>query len=540
MHYCCRHRFLILKEKMLRSLIILLCFAPFIMSAQAPAVYKEMNQEIPADESKEFQFLAFFYNHVQRNNYYPTNDFLRGQVVGRLFGPNTSGTSDEKRAVFFEQRILPFFIYQPKLFNGRAILRASFEIDFTWGDGAYGTGGNSGSAPSSDQVNIQTQNIEIEYIPAHKWAINLGLQRMYDTPFNPYRTFAGRMFNTGLRLNNWGTDGIGITVRRDGDFNSWKAGFFQLYENEIQSDDDVYLWEFQYRHTITQKWNAGASLFYVRDRANGQGGPSILGQGLNSTLVAYNGGFRFPFGSDPYRADIGWIGAHFGYNDAYMLDNLFATGYVNYNLGRTSVFDNESDDRPPGWYDGPTIGGLAANLRAGYRHGQSENDLIWIDAMYTTGDQSGIKDDHYSGVISGNSWATPGALHVEHGGYILFPHANVVNRYIGAATDISNIGYGISAIHVNAAKDIIPYKFNAKIGLASAISNATPVQGGTYMGTEANFKLSYNLGTYMSIELHAAKMWLGDFYDSPLTNGDLDTRPVDPFTTFISYKWLMF
>ena len=251
------------------------------VDAQVPAVYKEMNQEIPDDSDREFQFLAYFYSHAVKNNYYPTSDFLKGQVVGRLFGPNTSTTSSENQPMFFEQRLLPFFIYTPKLFNGKATLRASFEIDFTWGDGSYGTGGNSGSAPSSDQVNLQTQNVEIEYIPAPKWAINLGLQRMYDTPYNTYRTFAGRMLNTAYRLNYWGTDGIGITVRKDGDFSTWKAGFYQLYENEIQSNDDVQLAELSYRHVATPKINVGGSIFYLRDRGNGQGGPSILGQGLN-------------------------------------------------------------------------------------------------------------------------------------------------------------------------------------------------------------------------------------------------------------------
>ena len=184
---------------------------------------------------------------------------------------------------------------------------------------------------------------------------------------------------------------------------------------------------------------------------------------------------------------------------------------------------------------------MAANLRAGYRHGQTINDLIWLDAMYTTGDQNGVVDNNYSGVMTGNTWGTPGALHVSHGGYLLFPHANVVNRYIAAVTDISNMGYGISSLHVNASKDIIPNKFNAKIGFASALSNATPNGGGTYIGTEANVKLAYQLGVFMSVEFHAANLWLGDFYDSRIVNGgETGVRPVNPYTAFVSFKWLMF
>lgn len=520
---------------MLRLLYLcILVFGSIAVAAQVPAVYKDLNQKIKEEPNKEFQFLAFFYNHVVNTNVYPTSDFLKGQVVGRLYGPNTSTSSDENSPLYFEQRILPFFLYSPKLFDGRATLRASFEIDFTWGDGSYGSGGNAGSAPSSDQVNLQTQNIEVEIIPAKNWAVNIGLQRMFDTPHHPYRAFFDKMLNTGSRLNLWGTDGIGISVRRDGDYSKFKTGFYQLYENSIQTDDDVQLFELQYSRTLSHKWNAGASVFYIRDRGNGQGGPSILGQGLNSSLAAFNGAFRFPFQAVPYQADVAWFGVHGGYNDSYMLDQVFATGYLKYNLGRT-ILQQET-----GSEDGPTIGGLAANMRAGYRHGQTQNDLIWFDAMYTTGDQNGIGDDHFSGVMTGNTWATPGALHVGHGGYLLFPHANVVNRYIAAVTDISNMGLGISSVHVNASKDFIPNKLTTKLGMAAAISNAVPNGGGTYIGTEANLMVGYQLGVFMSVEFHAAHLWLGDFYDSRVVNGGVDERPADPYTAFVAFKWLMF
>ncbi len=145
------------------------------------------DNDLPGDYNQEFQFLAFFLNQGVTSNFFPENTLLKGQVIGRLFGQNTTNTSNDKITMYAEQRLLPFFIYQPKLFNGKAVLRASFEIDWTWGDVAYGTGGNTGSAISADQVNIQTQNVELELIPAPGWMVNIGLQRLYDTPYNPYR-----------------------------------------------------------------------------------------------------------------------------------------------------------------------------------------------------------------------------------------------------------------------------------------------------------------------------------------------------------------
>jgi hypothetical protein len=510
-------------------LFLLFSLSAFSLSAQIPPVFGEMEKKLPEVPDRELQFLAFYYNHGMFTNMYPKNDFLKGQIIGRLFGQNTTTTSDSLRPFFFEQRLLPFFIYQPKLFNSKAILRASFEIDWTWGDVAYGVGGNFGSAVSSDQVNIQTQNVELELIPFKGWAVNLGLQRMYDTPYNAYRTYFDQMTTTGYRLMYWGTDGVGVTVRNDRDFSRMKLSYFQLYENNIEENDDVQMMEFMYQRTLSLSLDLGGSVYYVRDRGNGEGGPSVLGQGLNSVLAGYNGTFKFPFGSDPYKADIVWLGAFFGYNSQYMMGPWFANGFANLNVGNARTVKRDV-----------SILGLGANLRAGYRYGQTPNDAITVDLLYTSGDANSISDDQYSGVLTGNAWGSPAALYISHGGYLLFPHANVVNRYISAVTDISNLGYGIAGGTLNLSKDFIPNKLQGKIGGATGWSMVAPAGGGHFMGAEANAKAVYQLGPFMSLELHGAYLWLGDFYDSQNVNSGLDRRPADPFTAFLAFRWLMF
>ncbi|MEM7549375.1 MAG: hypothetical protein AAF363_06870 [Bacteroidota bacterium] len=502
--------------------------------AQQDGTIDYFDRQIPRKSNKEFQFIAYFYNQLVTSNFFPTNDFLRGQIIGRLYGANTTGSTDTVNTAYFEQRFLPFFIYQPKLLDGKVILRASFEIDWTWGDVAYGTGGNSGSAVSGDQVNIQTQNIEVEFIPKPGWAINLGLQRMFDTPFNPYRTVFDKMTTTAYRLMYFGTDAVGITVRKDNDFERWKAGYFQLYENNIQDKDDVVLYEFMYDRVLSPKWNLGGSMYYVRDRANGEGGPSILGQGLNSTLADYNGVFRFPFGSDDYRADVAWLGTYWGYNQELMEDDFFMTGFLNYNFGSIDL------DEGDGFNETIDISGLGANLRLGYRHGHTENDIVAADIVYTTGDDDGIDDGKYSGVLTGNTWGTPASIYISSGAYILFPHGNVVNRFVSAVNDISNLGLGLTGVTLNYYKDIIPYKVNAKAGLAYAYSNVNPENGGQNIGVEFNGRISYQPKVFMNIELHAAYLSLGDFYDSPEVNAGVSERPPNPWTAFLAFKWLMF
>lgn len=521
----------------MKKLLLAICLSTGVAFGQVePAGGTSVfDKELPQDSEREFQFIAYWYSQAVSSNYYPTNDFLKGQVIGRLFGQNTTQTSAENTSLYVEQRLLPFFIYQPKLFNGRAILRASFEIDFTWGDVAYGTGGNFGGAVSADQVNIQTQNVELEFIPFKNWTINLGLQRMFDNPYNPYRTLFDYQTQTGYRLMYWGTDASGITARYQGDFNRWKFGAWKFYENQVQENDDVSMYEVMYERDISKNWRWGGSVNYVRDRANGEGGPSILGQGLNSTLSEYNGTFRFPLGGTPYKADIFWLGSFWSRNVNYTSDRFMTTGFVKYNLGAvdTLIADNNYAQRA-------SIGGLAANVRGGYRYGATKGDVFTVDLLYTAGDANGINDNHYSGVMTGNNWGSPVSVWISHGAYILFPHGNVVNRFVAAVNDVSNLGYGLTGGTVNLYHDLIPNKLNAKIGAASAISNVASPGGGFLMGVEANGRISWTPKVYMNLELHAAYMWLGDFYDSGRVNGGSAERPVNPWTVFLGYKWLMF
>jgi len=526
----------------------LLLVTTWVLAQDYPAMPRDQRytgvfeNDLPLEHDREFQFLAFFINQGVSSNFYPKNDLLKGQVIGRLFGQNSTNTSTENQTFYFEQRLLPFFIYQPKLFDGKAILRASFEIDWTWGDVAYGTGGNFGSAIAADQVNLQTQNLELELIPAKGWYINLGLQRMYDTPYNPYRTMFDKMLSTGYRLAYFGTDGVGVTVRHNTDHLQWKAGFYQLYESLIQENDDVSLLEFTLEKSIAQKWHWGGSLYYMRDRANGAGGVSILGQGLNATLLnAYNGTFKFNFGDKPYKADIFWLGTFFDRNADFMLDRWFITGFANMNVGRALILEDEV------WNTGADILGVGANAKAGYRFGQTTNDVISLDVIFSSGDDNALNDKTYNGVLTGNTWGSPGSVFIGSGSYLLFPHGNVVNRYTPVVADLSNMGYGITGAVVNASRDVVPYKLLVKAGAATGLSNAKPAGGGLYMGTEVNTKVSWTFGPFMSLEFHAAYMSLGSFFDSNDTrygsdvNGvDNDSRPSDPWTAFVVYKWLMF
>ena len=523
--------------RLLTLVFLLFVGTLFAQQQEVNPAFTAFDKALPTKANRDFQFFAYFYNQGVTANWFPANDFLKGQIVGRLFGANTTVTSDSIRGFYAEQRLLPFFIYSPRIFDNKVTLRASFEIDWTWGDVAYGTGGNFGSAISADQTNLQTQNVEIEYIPKKYWTINLGLQRMYDTPHDLYRTLFDKFSSTGYRLAYWGTDGVGVSVRRESEYTKLKGGFYKLYENNVELNDDVSLLELTGQQNFGAKWNAGASVYTVIDRSSGKGGVSILGQGLASTLNSYNGTFRFPLGGDPYRANVAWLGGFFARNEDFMLDRWLLSGWANYNIGKV---EQRPVNGPVEWRKTASIGGLGANLRGGYRYGQTTGDAITADVIFTSGDPNGLNDGKYSGVMTGNTWGSPGGIFIGSGAYLLFPHGNVVNRFVAAVTDISNVGYGVAGGTINLSKDIIPNKLHSKIGAAAAFSPVTPVNGGNTIGFEGNAKIGYDLGAFLTVEAHAAYLSLGDFYDSRSVNGGIDKRPINPWVGFIALKWLIF
>lgn len=492
------------------------------------------DEAIPLKANSQLQVLVLSYTQGVMQNIYAENQLLKGQIVGRLFGANTTSTTNKQTASYFEQRTVPFFIYSPAIFDGKATIRASFKLDWTWGDNSYGTGGHAGGALSADQVNLQTQNVEIEYKFAPGWSANLGIQRLFDSPHDSYRTTFDKFVNTGYRLAYWGTNGAGLSVRKDADWYKLKTGFYKLYENTVEKVDDVSLYELTSQFNVSKNWNVGGSVYYLRDRSNGKGGVSILGQGPRSLLTDYNGAYNFKLGGDPIKTDLAWVGAYFSRNEDMMNDRFFTSGYVNSNIGQIT------QDKGSGYKKAVDILGVGANLRAGYRYGQSTNEAVTADVVFSSANKNGIENGKYTGVITGNTWGSPVGLMIGQGTYLLFPHANVVNRYVSAVSDMSNIGYGMTGATLSAGYDFVPHKFQGKIGSGMAFSNDNPKGGGNFIGWELNGKLVYNLGAFFSIEAHAAYMGLGDFYDSKEVNGGKDKKPVDPWTSFLAVRWLIF
>ncbi len=63
--------------------------------------------------------------------------------------------------------------------------------------------------------------------------------------------------------------GVGISVRRQTDGKKLKAGFYKLYENNVELNDDVSLFELNQQITVSPKRNVGGSVYYIKDNSSG-------------------------------------------------------------------------------------------------------------------------------------------------------------------------------------------------------------------------------------------------------------------------------
>ncbi|MGE5680966.1 MAG: hypothetical protein ACM34K_08820, partial [Bacillota bacterium] len=168
-------------HKYLTVILLSILFSAFSIFPQENTGAKK----VPDPKTPEFKFIGYYFSRGTASDIAPTNELLRGQIIGRLFGPNTTNTH-AKTALYAEQRFVPMFIYTPSILDGYATFRGLFKIDMTWGDAAYGVGGNVGGGINGGQVNLQTllANVDIKP-PDADWNLVLGLQRMFDNVRDP-------------------------------------------------------------------------------------------------------------------------------------------------------------------------------------------------------------------------------------------------------------------------------------------------------------------------------------------------------------------
>lgn len=522
--------------RILKAASILSLFVASAAQAQVGGLPANMDSIVAVKDSvpREWTFIGYSFTRATGTNVAPTNEILQGQVIGRLFGPNSTATVGTV-ANYVEQRFVPYMVYRPAILDGFATFRTMFKIDYTWGDQAYGVGGNRGGGINAAQVNLQTLMANVDIHPKDAaWNAIVGLQRLYDNTYDAHNITLQQALTSGYKLAFWGTNAVGVNLFgsiRPGVLG--RVGFYELWENLVAKNDDVVLFMSDVDTHLSPRLEAGVDAWYLRDRGEGAGGISILSQGLASQLADYNGATRLNIPTH-YHADIGWLGGRLAYNRDFLEGRWWADAFAIANFGVVDTLAGGRFDKAA------NILGLAANAAIAYRWGMTAGDKVWAEAIFTTGDDNGVSDGKVNSVITGNVWGSPVGIFGATGAFLLFPDPQVVNRYYSAVHDISNMGLGVTGVAANFARDWIPNRFNTKVGVASALSNVSLAGGGNYMGTEVNFEAKYNLKVFLTAGLSAAYLDLGDFYDAPGATQAGTGRPANPWTIFLTLSWLMF
>lgn len=507
---------------------------------EARAVADGVEPEAP--EEGGLRFIGLVQLRPTLSNVITTNPFLDGQVVGTLGGINGTtvfqpgftdidedGVPDDEQgdqgnSAWTEQRVGAFFTYTPPTLDGRAALNAAFEIDFAWGDAAYGSGGNVGGGYGADQVNLQTRRLNAVFSAVdtadHSLDLVAGLQFVGDSAVDPARATPDDLFRTGAGLRFFGSEMAGLTAygrlrNTQGEVLRGKLGTYTLVENGTGIVDDVSLTMLDLDVVPTWAARLGLHAWALRDRAGGSAG--VLGHGPTSQLSGWQGGPQLDLrrpdqdAAPETDADLLWLGLDGGYNHALRQGPLGLHALAVANLGSLYVTDRADVD-VQGWH-------LAAEGRLRWWRGSGS---VLRGGVAVTG-RDGTGYSEYTGVVSGNSYGIVGAVWAGHGCYLLLPDAGAINRQVAVVSDVSNGGDGLVALTGGAGADLVPEVLTLSLGGGWAQD-----QWGNRMGREVNGRLDWEPLPLLEVSAVAAHL-----------SGSA-RLPAPAWTAFGSVQWLVF
>jgi hypothetical protein len=539
----------------LRAALLVTCLTAAIGQAQSvvtPAVsgtaYEDWrNKAERKDDSplSDFHLISYFFSRATYTNLVGDPTGLKGVSLGPIgnLAGSSVGVKADRSAFFVEQRWIPVIEYTPFFFDGIVTMRAQFEIDYGWGRAANAVQQNEGGGFNADQVNIQTKNVNAAIYPTRDWrdlAIVIGTQSVYDTVFDPAVTPLSDIVRTGYKLSFLGTDATGLTLY------SSKKGHAKLSilplgsaQANLATRQDpslkfATLTMADYALPLRPGTVVGVSAWWLHDETQGA---AYAYEGLVKSGPS-SGGLALFTGTGTNQIDkplgnLVWVGTNFHHNLDFRTGPFTASGFL---MGSFGHFRSQNPNTQLNKV--VDMRGLAANLEVDWNYGRTANDQVTLEGMYTTGD-SNQSDGTYTGVTTLNTYGIPGAVWFNHRTLLLFPFTSTVNNYTGAVTDISNQGFGLRAGIVSAAYDLIPNKLNLKLGGALAWSDVKPtdftgatLSRGQFIGAEVNAELKYTIRYLMTVGLHGAYLFRGDFYDGSTT---VTANPVALFTTFTWY-----
>lgn len=437
----------------------------------------------PADPVEQgLAAVALFQVRTSVSDLVSTNPLLDGQVVGVIGGASGVVVDPAAVAAGTEQRASLFATYAPRLLDGRAAIHSGFEVDFAWGDAAYGVGGNTGGGFGGDQVNLQTRRLSASLRGDRGGAhgrVELGLQWLGDGIADPGRPSPEHLFRTGARGVLFASEAAGILATghlADG----WgprvrgRVGLFTLAEQGFTTPDDAWIAVAGVAGAPGWRSDVGAHVAWLQDRTGGTGG--ALGIGPTSPLSGLMGGPDLDlYDGNPVPpdaaadADLVWVYADGGHNAGLDGGDVGVHAVGGALVGRLYAPRGHDDD-VFGWF-------ADAELRGRWAPGQGS--VAAVEVLATSGDDA--DPDRYTGMITGNSYGIVGAVWATHGTSLLFSDPGAINRATSVVPDVSNQGRGLRAAALNVGFDPVPNRLTTQAGLATATRADS-----TWLGTEVH------------------------------------------------------
>lgn len=456
----------------------------------------------PNDEpERELSAFALFQARLTADDLVSTNPLLDGQVVGRLGGTNGIAVDPTQRSAFSEQRVSPFLTWTPAILGGQAALTAAFEVDFAFGDAAYGTGGNVGGGFGADQVNLQTRRLHASFFPEHgphHWHVVLGLQFVADSVADPTASTPDGLLRSGARMSIFGSEAAGATIYGRytdawGTRLRYRLGTYTLIEQGRSLPDDVWLSMADVEVRPLAATSLGGHLWFLQDRSGAAG---VLSPGPTGTMWELQGGPRL----DPYDgyaapsdalvdADLVWLTADAGYNAALDRGPLGVSGFVSANLGRLYAPVVHDDD----------VFGFAADAEVRLRYARGDGSILRAEGVFSSGDDA--HPQRYTGVVTGNAYGIAGAPLPTLGTMLLFPDARAINRMVSVVSDLSAAGRGMWGGVASLGYDVVPSRLGASGWLATAVTAA-----GQPWGTELGARIAGRPLLGLDLSLRAATL----------------------------------
>jgi hypothetical protein len=408
-----------------------------------------------------------------------------------VYGSNTDlgqlyPTQDMPKRKYNHLRGRLSFDFQQSQTTG-AVLQT--EIDYDFGDTAYGVGRNNGGGLGGDQINLETKQFYMYFqIPDTQMNVKIGLD------------WVGDDFDWTLLSN----DVAGYKLSYTHESTTLNAGIFRFWDKGNQDiTDDVDFLMLSGNQQLNATIKVGAAYYFLRD-GSGKNGDGILNQGISSSngwaSFSQNAatGFKelIPAGTS-YRLNSHYIGL-FGET---RLAAIKLEGWGLYNFGKVK-FDTGSD---------ADIRALALDARAST---EFKGANISLEGIFVSGSD---KDDNKKfGLLTSGSYSSASNFYYKHGMRILLPDCADYHYSSAYVYNVSNIYedrfLGIVGLFANADLPL-PGKFSGKLGLGYLRSaEERVVNGNSHMGTEVNASLSYQLSTSVGITLTSAYAWSGDFF----------------------------